>query len=346
MCITVVPTRNLRQSTGRPTFHLAISLSCQLRPPLIRFYLNMDKWSKVILVMFAVGFLGIIPGGPAPVRAALVGKVCISDISSPLCSATPSIISGTAGTPLDVAVNIQGSDVMNGFDIFVKADRNLVQPISVDLTGTVLGTNTLIFADCIEFVGSGCGTLLNGPGIVRFAVVALGTVVPAPATGRLFSIRYNVLQNSTGISVGYQTGCNEGSVPNGLCVLVVNVGVPVSETTQESATPGVGDFQLAGDQSITIPKGTEGSGLVDIVSQGGFFGGISLSTTVTPVRKNGVTVALSTYLIFILPGTSSTAKLFASVDLHAPPGDYNLNVTATSGPKVHSMIVTITVPHR
>jgi hypothetical protein len=235
---------------------------------------------------------------------------------------------------------------MNGFDIYIKADSSTVQPIGVNLTGTVLGTNTLVFADCVEFIGSGCGTLLNGPGIVRFAVVALGTVVAAPATGKLFSIRYNVLQNSTGINVGYQTGCIGGSVPQGLCILVVNAGVGVPETAQESATPGVGDFFLAGDKSITIPRGTDGSGLVDVVSQGGFFGGVRLSTTVTPVKRNGPVVALSANLVFILPGTSSTVRLFASTFLHSPPGDYNVNVTATSGSKSHSMIVIITIPHR
>jgi hypothetical protein len=301
--------------------------------------------SRVVLIFLVLAVVGTIPGQPAAVRAQLVGKVCIADVASTFCPTSPTIVSGTVGTPLDVAVNIQGSDVMNGFDIFVKSDTASVQPIGVNLTGTVLGTNTLVFADCLEFIGSGCGTLLNGPGIVRFAVVALGTVVAAPATGRLFSIRYHVLQNSTGINVGYQTGCGQGSVPNGLCVLVVNAGVPVSETAQESATPGVGDFSISGDQSITIPRGTDAGGFVNIVSQGGFFGGVRLATTISPVKKNGPVVALSTYLIFILPGTSSTARLFASTFLHTPPGAYNVNVTATSGSKSHSMIVVITVPH-
>lgn len=286
------------------------------------------------------------PGEPAAVRAALVGKVCIADIGTTFCPPSPTIVTGTIGTPLDVAVNIQGSDVMNGFDIFVKSDIATVQPIGVNMTGTVLGTNTLAFADCIEFIGSGCGTLLNGPGIVRFALVALGTVVAAPATGRLFSISYRVLQNSTGISVGFQTGCTGGSVPSGLCILVVDAGVAVPETAQESATPGVGDFSLSGDTSITIPRGTEASGFVNVVSQGGFFGGVRLSTTVSPVKRNGPVVVLSTYLVFILPGTSSTARLFATTFLHTPPGNYNVNITATSGSKSHSMIVIITVPPR
>jgi len=301
--------------------------------------------SRVVLIFFVLAILGIIPGQPVAVRAPLVGKVCIADVTFTFCPTSPTIVSGTVGTPLDVAVNIQGSDVMNGFDIFVKSDTATVQPIGVNLTGTVLGTNTLVFADCLEFIGSGCGTLLNGPGIVRFAVVALGTVVAAPATGRLFSIRYNVLQNSTGINVGYQTGCGQGSVPQGLCILVVNAGATVPEIAQESATPGVGDFSLSGDQSITIPRGTEGAGFVNVVSQGGFFGGVRLSTVISPVRKNGPIVVLSTYLIFILPGTSSTSRLFATAFLHTPPGNYNVNITATSGSKSHSMIVIITVPH-
>src|SRR3989475_5396525 len=100
-------------------------------------------------------------------------------------------------------------------------------------------------------------------------MVALGTVVAAPATGRLFTIRYTVLQNSTGINVGYQTGCGQGSVPLGLCILVVDAGVAVPEMAQESATPGVGDFSISGDQSITIPRGIEAGGVVVKQRRGG-----------------------------------------------------------------------------
>ena len=321
------------------------NLNPSARPILVWFLLLKGRKFRILLLFFVLAVLGFIPGQPAAVRAQLVGKVCIADVASTFCPTSPTIVSGTVGTPLDVAVNIQGSDVMNGFDIYVKADSSTVQPIGVNITGTVLGTNTLVFAQCIEFIGSGCGTLLTGPGIVRFAMVALGTVVAAPATGRLFTIRYTVLQNSTGINVGYQTGCGQGSVTLGLCILVVDAGVAVPEMAQESATPGVGDFSISGDQSITIPRGIEAGGFVNIVSQGGFFGGVRLATTVSPVRKNGPVIALSTYLIFILPGTSSTARLFASTFLHTPPGDYNVNITATSGPKSHSMIVIITVPH-
>ncbi|HEV2119705.1 MAG TPA: hypothetical protein VGS11_06330 [Candidatus Bathyarchaeia archaeon] len=305
-----------------------------------------ERKSKIALVLLVLGVLMIVPREPVAVRAQLVGKVCIADIATTFCPTSPTIVSGTVGTPLNVAVNIQGSDVMNGFDIFVKSDTATVQPIGVNMTGTVLGTNTLAFADCVEFVGSGCGTLLNGPGIVRFALVALGTVVLAPATGRLFSIGYRVLQNSTGINVGFQTGCTGGSVPSGLCILVVNAGVAVPETAQESATPGIGDFSLSGDQLITIPRGTEASGLVNVLSQGGFFGGITLSTTISPVRKDGPVAVLSTSLVFILPGTSSTVRLLISTSLRTHPGNYNVIITATSGSKTHSMTVVITVPRR
>jgi len=309
------------------------------------FVLRKGRKPILVLIIFAAAILGLTPGPLGVVRAALVGKVCIADVSLNFCPPTPTIVSGTKGTPLDVAVNIQGSDTMNGFDIFVKSDTTLVKPISVDLTGTVLGTNTIIFAQCIEIIGSGCGTLLNGPGIVRFAVAELGAVVAAPATGRLFSIRYDVLQNSTGISIGYQTGCSQSSVPQGLCVEIVNAGVPVSETAQESATPGVGDFTLSGDQTITLPRGTEAQGFVNVVSQGGFFGGVSFSISIDPIKKNNPVASLSTGVIFILPGTSATAQLFVSTVLRTHAGTYTITVTGTSGSKSHTLIVTLVVQH-
>src|SRR3989442_9098382 len=122
--------------------------------------------------------------------------------------------------------------------------------------------------------------------------------------------RFTVLQTYTGINVGYQTGCGKGSVPLGLCILVVDAGVAVAEMAQESATPGVGDFSISGDQSITIPRGIEAGGFVNIVSQGGFFCGGRMATTVSPVRKKCPVISLNNFLIFFLPCTSSTAGRF------------------------------------
>src|SRR5260370_33113420 len=83
------------------------------------------------------------------------GVVCIAGPTSTLCPSSPITLSGSIGTQLAIAVNIQASVSINGFDIFVKSDPTVLHAMSVDLSNSVLGTSVITITDCID-LGPGC----------------------------------------------------------------------------------------------------------------------------------------------------------------------------------------------
>ena len=277
------------------------------------------------------------------VRAQTVGLVCIADPSTTNCPTAPIVLTGTSGNTLTVAVNIQSSASINGFDIIVKANTQQLQPVSYSLTGTVLGSNILTLANCIEFTGSGC-TAQTGPGIVRIAAVALGTTTTAPTTGLLFTVTYNVLASATNIKVGFQTGCATTSSDPDFCVAVVNGANIVPETVQES-TGNIGDFSVASLPS-TLRIARDGSGIFQVffASLNGFSGSISFKFTLTPAHRNSpVATLLSSSIINLLPGTS-TDEIFGVVSNRVTPfGTYTFTLTAQAGTLTHTITVSISV---
>ncbi len=297
----------------------------------------------VALSLSPVAFAPVLPRA----YGGLVGVVCIADATSTSCPAAPIPISGPAGTSLEVAVNIQGSDALNGFDIFVRADPTIVHPVNVNLTGNVLGTNIFVLAQCIESSGSGCSAQQTGPGIVRLAAVALGFATVSPTTGRLFTITYNIVQNSAGITVDYETGCTGTSVSPNFCVSVVYGGAIVPETIQTSLTSGQGDFSISAPPSaLVLPRGSFVLSTVTLSSIAGFFGGISLSTTVSPSARNGLLVTLADSSVVLQSGTSTMVNLGVDAFSKTPPLTYTVTVTATSGLKSHSVSITVKVVPR
>jgi len=284
----------------------------------------------------------MIPTTPSA-RAQSVGLVCIADSSASDCPISPIVLSGTNGTTLTIAVNIQSSDSLNGFDIIVKSDYRVLQPVSADLTGNVLGSNIFTVANCIEFVGAGCSAI-TGHGLVRVAAVALGTFTTSPTTGRLFSITYNVLASASDLKVGFQTGCFNTSAPPDYCVTIADGGLVVPETVQES-TGNIGDFGVtAPSGSVIVRKGTSVPFEIFFSSVDGFSGSISFSFSISPVKRNGPTVILlTTGVINLLPGTFTIVLFGAQAGRNTPNGLYTFTLTANAGRLTHSVQVTISV---
>jgi hypothetical protein len=105
------------------------------------------------------------------------GTVCIALSSSTSCPPTPSMFQGAFGGQLVVAVNVQNSAALNGFDVQVLTNRSILKPVSDDLRGTVL-QNLFIVRNTVN----------STTGRVRVAAVALGFVTTPPTTGRFFNI--------------------------------------------------------------------------------------------------------------------------------------------------------------
>ncbi len=287
----------------------------------------------------------LLPTLPTP-HAQLVGIVCMADSNETSCPGTAITLTGTAGSQLSVTINIQDSDSLNAFDIFVKADPHVLRPVSIDTAGTVLGSNILTLANCIEFAGSGCTALQNGPGVVRSAVVALSFATTAPTNGRLFSIRYDVVAEAPSFKAGFQTGCSNTSAGD-FCVTVASGSTVVPETLLES-TGTFGNFRITAiPVALTIRKGRFGLSTLTLTSEGGFFGGISLQPSVSPSRRGSPSVFfVSGPAVTLEPGTSTTDLIRIETFRNTPIGQYIVTVTATSGEIVHTVTVAVSVPAR
>jgi hypothetical protein len=233
---------------------------------------------------------------------------------------------------------------MNGFDIFAKADPTVLSAVGLDLTNSVLGTNTFTVSECIGNTGFGCNSGQNGPGVVEVAAVSF-TSSTSPTTGRLFSITYNVTSSAANVVVGFQAGCSGTSTTANYCVTVVNGGTIDRESIQES-TGVPGDFAISVDLPSATIRGSIVIGELHVDSLAGFFGSMSLSLTVSPVRKTGPIVFLrSDATVFLLPGTSTRMLFVFETFSVTPPGTYMVTVTGTSGSlsRSGSMNIKVTV---
>ncbi len=285
--------------------------------------------SLLTLSLVALAIQGSFP----PVRGQLIGTVCVSDPLSTTCPISPIAVSALNGTQIQIAVNIQGSDPTNGFDIFVKADPNVLNPVGINLTNTVLGTNTFTVAECLGNTGFGCSSGQNGPGVVEVATVAF-TSTTSPTTGRLFSIIYNVTSNAANVVIGFQAGCSNTSTAANYCVTVVNGGTnAIDKETIEESSGVPGDFSILVEiPSSSILRGSTVFGELHIYSLSGFFGSMSLSLSISPIRKTGPIVFLrATGTVFLLPGTSTRMLFVFETFAVTPPGTYRVTVTGTSG---------------
>src|SRR5437773_3489195 len=180
-----------------------------------------------------------------------VGTVCIADISSTSCPSTPPSFTGPLDKPPQLAVNIQNSDRSNTFDISVKTNAGILNPVSLDLAASLIHDPRTIISECVTnqpVIGS-CRSGIDDYGVVSLAVTSLGYDVEAQASARLFSIAYStgdfvgVLGDSSPIE--FQTGCTNTS-NDGFCVTIADstTGTTVPEALQ-GATFTFRHFRLA-----------------------------------------------------------------------------------------------------
>jgi hypothetical protein len=150
-----------------------------------------------------------------------------------------------------VAVFIQNSAALGGFDVTVLANNTILQPSGVDLTGTVMLSPLNIVSECIAGVQriSGGYPCTVSPDTIEVAVYSCTTcgLTPNPTTGLLFTAIYNVVSATASTPVGFQTGCYTSSVSGtSTCVAVANGGLgPVPETVQTATLTASSEFSLS-----------------------------------------------------------------------------------------------------
>src|SRR5207249_8944668 len=113
------------------------------------------------------------------------------------CPAEPANLTGNVGDNITVAVNIQGSDSLNAFEISVQVNPAVLQPVSISFADSVIQEPRYVVLQTID----------ADNGFAQVAMAALGYYVPSPVTGNLFEISLKVLStNSTAITFSY--GCS------------------------------------------------------------------------------------------------------------------------------------------
>jgi hypothetical protein len=167
----------------------------------------------------------------------LSGIVCLTDPGAvarntacpPSQTAFTGMNSRVVGTQLRVAVALNESVGVLGFDVTLWADHTILQPFDADITRTVLTGSVTVLAKCIGGVlvqGSTCVPTDNLDTIHLAA--ASNLLTQSPINGTLFTAVYNIVANNTApINVGFQKGCGNVVIPTSvppLCVSLTNGG--------------------------------------------------------------------------------------------------------------------------
>ena len=310
---------------------------------------------KKLPVVFSTSLLllgsmfGILATSPSA-HGQFTGTVCLINPTDTSCPSSPASIVGTVGTQLRVSVFIQTSDGFNAFDITLLADHTILKPAGADLTGTVLPGPQTILAKCIGGVlvqGSRCAPTDTVDTVHLAAVECLGCpLTPTPTTGLLFTAIYNVTAPSSGIPLGFQTGCpTPTSVgTSSTCVTLANGTLnPVPETVQ-TAVFTTANFSIAANPtSLTISRGAQMTSTITLSSLNGFSGTVSLSTSIAPTTHRPPTTSLSSNTVTLASGGSASVILTVSTTKTTSTGPYTVTVTATSGSITHTVLVSVTV---
>ena len=214
------------------------------------------------------------------IHAQLTGVVCLEDpttasTTNPCTTQTAPVFDGPFVAPnhqLTIGVFVEGSDPLNGWDITLLADHNVLVPASVDYTNTIVGpvSSVSLIVLCLQGTPkSGSPTCLSTDTIDTLHFSAVGTKTSAsPTAGLLFLATYNITGSAPmgGIPVQYQSKCAGTVSVSGLCVTITNgTPQPDVETAQiahfdNSATLSSGGTGTTGVPFITISANTTSVG--------------------------------------------------------------------------------------
>ncbi len=149
-----------------------------------------------------------VPGQP--------GMVCVVLAGAASCPSGAPTINVRTWNTVTVSVIIQGSDMINGFDITVQTDPAFIQPQSATLEGTILSNPFVLLNQVNQTAGT----------VTVAAVSISGEVL---GNGLLFSIYYQAIARTNGSSISLTSV----TVTNG-------ASTPVTMITQD------GQFQVRG----------------------------------------------------------------------------------------------------
>ncbi len=316
-------------------------------------YLNPNHKRLFLPFILSALVLGsiVLAGVPYQVRAVSTGVVCLDVSSSTSCPSSAPTLSGPLNSTIVVAVNIQGSEALNGFDITVKTTDSVLKGTSISTDSSVLGTSPFVVSNCVDGHGSGCEAG-DGPGTARLAAIMLGGLTSSPVTGRLFSITYVIVGNSTGTTIGFLSGCSGTTSVAGFCVTVVDPSL-VPETIQTaffSNIPSTPDFSIsANPASMNVSPSNSTSSTITVTSLSEFSGDVFLNASFSSFTGNvtlgphGVEERLTPSSVTLLPGGSQNSTFVVTALANATLGTYTFSIEGSSGSLSHVITVEVRV---
>src|SRR6266566_6569779 len=227
--------------------------------------------------------------------------------------------SGSPGTSLSYDVRVVGMPTFQGFDVSVRVNPALLNPTSVDLSGTMLPSPTVV-VECINGSGTNCGAS-DGPGVVHLALVSLGG--QAAGDGLLFAINYQVVAGPDFT----------------LSASPSNIG-PLSPGAMGSSTITIGnlfgtDVAIFNDV-ISDPSGNE----IAHTTVSGTYGS-SATVNLSVAGSAGLSASLSSNSVTL--NTSDVSKTVTLTVNASSAGNYTATITATSGAITHMLAVPVVV---
>ena len=144
------------------------------------------------LSVLTIALLAVPPLLAHSASGTMIGVVYFSQTEEP-CSAQAPIFTGTVGSILRVSVFVSGAGSFSQFQVLVKTNPSVLNPLNADAIGSVLVSTEGVPVggwQCINGGGAYCGPQ-DGPGVVNF--FGFGRyATTAPTLGILFSIDYNI----------------------------------------------------------------------------------------------------------------------------------------------------------
>ena len=206
----------------------------------------------ILLPLILVASFMLYPGTLPLAHAVSSPTVCLRDPNSSAvtsgnpCSGASPIFDGPspgAGqispTQIRIGVYVNSSAALDGFDITLQANHTVLHPVGVDTTGTLVPGSTSVIVECIggrNVTNQACASG-DTADTLHFALEAFSLLTTPPTTGLLFTAIYNITGTSisSGISVGFATGCVATS-SNPTCVTITNgTSTPDPESVQTAS---------------------------------------------------------------------------------------------------------------
>jgi hypothetical protein len=248
------------------------------------------------------------------------------------------IVTSQTATTVSVPIQISGSDPLNGFDIQVFADPTILQAASFSLSGSVITSPTIVI-ECVNGIlvaGSTCAPQ-DGNGVFHLGVVQIGTTLVS-GTGLLVTINYNIVGQTAGTPISFNTGCSGTSIVSGDCVTISNgTQTAVSETDLNGSFANLNDFAMTPDfAKLSTPAGVSISENINYKALGAFSDLLSETVSVSP---SGPTCATTNGFVDLTVPTGSDMLTCSS----ASNGDFTVTVTAAGAVVTHSTNIDLLV---